>query len=313
MNISHIVYISNQAAILPALAKALRDQAGDHSREIILVDDASVDDSLAIMQKLAREDPTFRLLGSDVPMGAAAALAAGAELAEGMWLHLMPVPGIMPINACHALFDLMQTHHADVVCSQREVSTQSAAELVGKTMVHAPDCTLTDHPLELLLKRKSLPDTLICRRDIFDRSAAGTEHSSFATESLPLQLALIAQRWLTVEAPLLHLPADATAAPDISLEQLKERFAIAREMLATQALLSEEQKRLLYRRAISALRDYRIKGELDGKLSEATIAVLPSLWQYVLSQMPFTTPQPALLDAAARSLNDSESRLSDAA
>ncbi|MGP1397572.1 MAG: glycosyltransferase family 2 protein [Inquilinaceae bacterium] len=85
--LSAVVPNYNDASLLPRAIAALmrQDPAPD---EIIVVDDGSTDDSLAVIERLGREVPGLRLIRHERNVGVIAALNRGIAAARGRLLYL---------------------------------------------------------------------------------------------------------------------------------------------------------------------------------------------------------------------------------
>ncbi|MDE3098745.1 MAG: glycosyltransferase family 2 protein [Verrucomicrobiota bacterium] len=104
---SFIIVSYNTLPLTRAAISSIAKHAAAFSREIILVDNHSTDDSVACLR---REFPGLKIIALDENRGFAAANNAGARLAAGEWLILMNsdaelIPGTMP-----ALADLLDRH-----------------------------------------------------------------------------------------------------------------------------------------------------------------------------------------------------------
>jgi hypothetical protein len=82
--VSVVIPVHNRASFLPmAIESVLRGELQDF--EIIIVDNASVDDSLAVAQQYAEKDPRIRTLANDVNL-ISTALNMGVKAARGRYI-----------------------------------------------------------------------------------------------------------------------------------------------------------------------------------------------------------------------------------
>src|SRR5438552_14306826 len=84
---SAIVATYNHGHFLPRAITALAAQqpAAD---EIILIDDGSTDDTVAILDRLAKLVPSLRVMRNRQNLGAIASLNRGIEAAQGEFIYL---------------------------------------------------------------------------------------------------------------------------------------------------------------------------------------------------------------------------------
>jgi len=80
---SVVVPVHNSAPTLPLLVSRLARALARHRHEIVLVNDASLDDSWRVLTRLKRGHPQLRLLNLAVNVGQHAALARGLALCRG--------------------------------------------------------------------------------------------------------------------------------------------------------------------------------------------------------------------------------------
>ena len=82
MPLSVVMPNFNHAKWLPRSVNALLAQS-EPAAEIIIVDDASTDDSVPVIKELVRQHPSIRLIRHDTNLGAAAAMNTGFAAAKG--------------------------------------------------------------------------------------------------------------------------------------------------------------------------------------------------------------------------------------
>jgi glycosyltransferase involved in cell wall biosynthesis len=96
-------------AIRSAQSQSLRDL------EIIVSDDASADDSIAIVTGLMAEDPRIRLVRGCHSGGPAAARNRALALAQGEWIAVMDSDDLMHPDRLRALVEMARRDKADMV------------------------------------------------------------------------------------------------------------------------------------------------------------------------------------------------------
>src|SRR4029077_4495411 len=84
--ISAVLLNYNHARYLRDAVRSLASQ-NPPPQEIIVIDDASTDDSLAVLSELAKETPCLRVLREDTNRGAIAALNRGLAEARSPYLY----------------------------------------------------------------------------------------------------------------------------------------------------------------------------------------------------------------------------------
>ena len=92
--ISVIMANYNGARYLGAAIKSLQSQTFPHW-ELIFVDDASKDDSVALASRFAEDDPRIRVVALKTNHGPAAARNKAIELASGQWVAILDSDDLM--------------------------------------------------------------------------------------------------------------------------------------------------------------------------------------------------------------------------
>jgi succinoglycan biosynthesis protein ExoO len=101
------------AHIEAAIRSALRQTVAD--LEVVVVDDASSDDSLTIVQRLAAEDARLRWASLERNSGPAAARNLGLELARGRWVAILDSDDLIHSQRIEWLIAEAIRHDADIV------------------------------------------------------------------------------------------------------------------------------------------------------------------------------------------------------
>src|SRR5712691_9672706 len=96
--ISVVVPCYNDGRYLPLLVSRLQAQSYP-PKEIIVVDDASTDDSTEIIEALKVRYPSIRLLRNEQNIGVIHSINRGVEAASGDYLYMtgcddLPLPGL---------------------------------------------------------------------------------------------------------------------------------------------------------------------------------------------------------------------------
>ncbi len=291
IDISHILVVQNAATDLPALARALLGQAGDHAREILFVDNGSTDETGAWLAELARINPIVRVLHCTETATPSLRLNQAAEAAKGVWLHVAEAHSVTPVNLCAVMLPLLGEHYADGAHGMYRPVKQTLEELSGSGIESHPPYKLWDHPLDAVLDGTP-PRSLMCRRELFARAGGADDRLALADTALPLRLAAHAQRWLRIGAPLALTPQRLLSDAE-RLHESRDAFDAYCLALSEWADLSPAAHRQLYRHALStAWKHHRRNG-----IAEYT---KPFFWHYTFSTWPTAKVHQAALQLAAQ-------------
>lgn len=83
--------------------------------EIICIDDASTDNSLAIVEKYARQDSRIKILSYKTNKSASQARKDGALLAKGKYIMFVDGDDFLELNACEILYSTITKKKVDIV------------------------------------------------------------------------------------------------------------------------------------------------------------------------------------------------------
>ncbi len=111
--VSIIVPVYNAAEFLPKSISSLRNQTHDNI-EIVIIDDCSQDDSLAICRDMARDDDRIVVLYNDTNLGQEATRNRGLESAQGHWIMFLDSDDEYDIYAIENLLDFIDSQEGEV-------------------------------------------------------------------------------------------------------------------------------------------------------------------------------------------------------
>ena len=101
------------AKILPALRSVLAQSMGD--LEVIVSDDASRDDSLALVREMMAADPRIRLIANPANCGPAHCRNQALDVARGEWVAVVDSDDIIHPERFERLLAVAGQHDADIV------------------------------------------------------------------------------------------------------------------------------------------------------------------------------------------------------
>ena len=107
------------------IADAIRSALGQTETrlELIIIDDASSDETLVIAQEFARQDDRVRILAIEHNGGPAAARNAGLAAAVGEWIALLDADDMYMLSRLARLLELAEANRADVVADNLLITT----------------------------------------------------------------------------------------------------------------------------------------------------------------------------------------------
>ena len=124
-SLSIVIPAYNEEMRLPStvekLERFLVSAHGWDSIEIVIVDDGSKDGTAATVEKLAAENPVFRLVKNPGNRGKGFAVKNGALSAKGEWLLVTDADLSSPIEELTKLVNAVRSQSADIAIGSRAV------------------------------------------------------------------------------------------------------------------------------------------------------------------------------------------------
>lgn len=147
--VSIIAPVFNVASYIDEGLQSLVDQDFDGACEIILIDDASTDDSLECCRRFAAAyADRFILLESDKNAGVSVARNRGLDLARGKYILFFDPDDILPQAALSTLYRAAEKHRADIVKGNLMLfdddSQRPAPDQVNRTIRISGEQVLTE-------------------------------------------------------------------------------------------------------------------------------------------------------------------------
>lgn len=119
-DVTVVVISFNDAARLPRAVRSIQRQTL-RNLEIVVVDDASTDDTEAVVRAIALKDPRVRYERlAENSGGCSAPRNRGIEVARAPWIMFCDSDDEYEMHACKNLLQAAERHDADVVCGTAE-------------------------------------------------------------------------------------------------------------------------------------------------------------------------------------------------
>ena len=210
--VSVVLTVFDKAASLPATLASLRAQAGPRA-EIVCVDDASRDGSLALLQAEAAHDPMLRVIDNAQNRGPAVRLNQGALAARGRWLHLIDADDLAAPDAQAWMLARLGEAGLPLVYGRRRAGTDP-------TPIGTASAIRIDRPLAFCASRPVTHMALMVARELFLAAGGADEAVFIQDQSLPLRLAVKASAMLWTEATVCVAPP--ATGPGLSVNRVQQ-------------------------------------------------------------------------------------------
>jgi N-acetylglucosaminyl-diphospho-decaprenol L-rhamnosyltransferase len=138
--LSVVVVTYRSASVIAQCLSATRQAASDDSMELIIVDNASGDDTVAVARTAA---PAAKIIEQERNVGFAAGCAVGASVARGGWLLFLNPDTVIAPDAVKALLGCAASHPSAGIIGGRFVDENGNADLTswwGKLSLWSATC-----------------------------------------------------------------------------------------------------------------------------------------------------------------------------
>lgn len=154
-DISIIIPVYNAGKWLSRCLDSIKKQTFGNF-EVIMVNDASTDNSVEIATEYVRRDDRFLLINKNKNEGTMSARESGYQKAEGNYITFSDADDYLPENAFQILYDKITTDHSDIVFGGYTIAGKNHSL---KKIREVPSGS-SENDIQILLLRQKLPNTL---------------------------------------------------------------------------------------------------------------------------------------------------------
>lgn len=140
--VSVIIPAFNAQESLVQAVKSVQDQTLS-AWEVIIINDASSDNTLKVAEELASKDKRIRIVSLSQNGGPSIARNKGIETAKGEWVAVLDADDAMLSDRLEVLLDFASKHNADIIADDLILYDESAAQVVGKAFGWGRELELT--------------------------------------------------------------------------------------------------------------------------------------------------------------------------
>jgi glycosyltransferase involved in cell wall biosynthesis len=269
--LSVILPLFNKADVLPDVVNALAGQTLAPCSEVVFVDDASTDGSVACLAELSGRLPHCRVITNAGNAGPAIRVNQGAAAAAGKYLCLIDADVLIAPDAAERMIGILGRTGAQMIHGKTgalaDTGVRDAALPIG------PDAAamISDRPLETVLQGGLVRMGWVVEAELF-RAAGGCDERVFIQdESVALRLAVLARRLVKLEATVASAPKAAFHQSANRSQEHHDAFFAHFNLLNDRPELAPHLRRMLSRRCLSSA----WKAARAGTLAGGGAAVFP--------------------------------------
>lgn len=279
VRVSYLLTVYNKAAYLPAVLEAVRTQKGAFAREIVIVDDGSTDDSVAVAKAVTANWPDVSII-VQANAGASAAMNRAAEAARGEYLKLVDADDLLFPSATAVLLDALEKTGAVLAVGQaRPYDFRAIPKITEDDAATGRHALMADALAATLHTSRYNPSTMLLRRTDYVRAGGCDPRVTCQEYSLSLPLALLGRFVEIANTVALVATGDSSR---LSASQGRELFNITRatlHFLQAHPEIPARYKRIALQKAAGRAKSWaRRRGAPDG--------ALPYWWEFALSFLP---------------------------
>lgn len=170
--VSAIMPNYNHGRLIPDAIAGLRAQTRPYD-EIVVVDDGSTDDSIAVITRLAAEDPRIRLIRHAQNQGAVAAMNTGLAAAHGDLVHFAAADDAFRPALVATLAPLLEAHPGAAFASAEValVQAESGAMIGQRPPVRPAPTPRCFAPVEVAALLRRIDNFIMTQAALFRRTA----------------------------------------------------------------------------------------------------------------------------------------------
>lgn len=157
--VSVIIPVWNADNSIRRMVSAILDQSFQDF-ELLLIDDGSTDDTLSVLQTIARGDDRISVF-TKPNGGPSSARNIGLEKATGTYIQFYDSDDTVPSDALATVISAIQQHESDVLISGWHIDLQSSKGLIKKYKQVTPDQeVISEHLVEYIVRSLGSTGTL---------------------------------------------------------------------------------------------------------------------------------------------------------
>ena len=261
IDVSYVLTVYNKAAVLPLIIENILRQ-NIKNFEIIFIDDNSSDNSLEVIKNATSDIANVIIITNNDNKGPAIRLNQGVKRARGRYLHLFDCDDIAPRNTSSYMLYLAEKYDADLIygkyaktdLSEREIIANDQGLYIDKNKDLLDNATISDNPLQEVLKYNHTHINLFITRQLFLKSGGCDERIFIQDESLALRSSYAAKRIISLHYPTIFAPRKGDNNLSVNLEQQHhDRFLAYYYAILEFGNISDIMLIMLYRKAVSSV------------------------------------------------------------
>lgn len=297
IGISFLLTVYNKAAYLPAVLEAVRGQTGEFAREIVIVDDGSNDDSLAVARRVTAGWPDVRIVAQS-NAGASAAMNRAAAEARLTYLKLVDSDDLLASSATALLLRALTESKAVMAVGQAQpYDYRSIPGIVADDPEWRGSRVIADSLAATLHTSRYNPSVMLLRRDDYFAAGGCDPDVTCQEYSLSLPLALHGD---FVEIPNIVAHVARGDSNRLSASAKRELANITKATL--NFVRRHPNLPLRYRRM--ALKKAAGRAKLWARRHGAPGGSWPYVWRHALAQMPLPLNHMQHIEKCLRAFED---------
>lgn len=214
VTVSVVMALFNKESAIATTLSSIFLQEGRYSHfdlEIILVDDASTDNSLSVAEERLKADGVkYILQKNNQNLGPSVRINQAVELARGDYVFVFDADDIAPKNIVLRLLSAINKYDADFVYARSKKTTCSAIEAMSLSVPEKAVVRASAQPVKFMLQRHIVHPVVMTTKAFYLMAGGAYPDIFIQDEGLALRLALAAKRACLIESPGRYVLMDKT-------------------------------------------------------------------------------------------------------
>lgn len=243
-SISLVLTVYNKSDVLDATLDSFVQDDPEHIREYIFVDDASTDNSIALIQERTKDWPKIKIIHNTENEGPARRLNQGASKARGTYLFLMDMGDILLPDALEKMVLSLQKENGDLFYGGWNRSLKALPKVI-----HSLSPFVSETPYQDVLAHGCTKMSVLCTRALFEKAGGADPRLFVQDQSLALRLGFYAKKLLISKTIVIYAPPSKHMLSRNLAQQHHDGFHAFKNAL--EDFRSEE--RVLYAKMVSVV------------------------------------------------------------
>lgn len=218
MQVDYVLNVFNKSLYIRHVLDSIAAQKGDFTKNIIVVDDGSTDDSVAVIHDWAVKSYLPIKIITQENQGPSISLNRGLKELSGDYVKPLDADDVLHPEATQNLLNALENHpdaviafadptHQDLYLPAEDGQSAQMPAIHGESFLQADTEIVSDPVKESLRNAKTTPSSWLGRRDVVEKSGGCNPKIFVQDYSFELALAALGP-FVKTHAPIFYAPQE---------------------------------------------------------------------------------------------------------